>query len=121
MRIPSHNLTGQLSELAVTLSGLLVAATPLVLWVAWNGTVFIAALLVSAAAIGLICVLARRDNGHNRDPTGVQTLSSRAISHDMLSELSDLGPWIHHHQARSAGGPRFAHHMRSLKRRLNIE
>ena len=103
-----------LREIALTLLGLVVAVTPLVLWVAWSQTVFVAVLVISAGALILIFALTRRDpQAHAASGSARPVLTG-----DELASLSNLGPFIYHH--RRDGGPHFQRHMRRLKRQLRI-
>ena len=60
METQLHGKTEGLRELALTVFGLIVAVTPLILWVAWSRTLFVSVLLASAGALALIFVLARQ-------------------------------------------------------------
>jgi hypothetical protein len=106
-------------DIALTVFGLIVAVTPLALWVAWSESVFILVLAGSIGALALICVLVRgtRQPGDDERQTA-RPGHTQHLSDESLAELSELGPFIYHH--RRTGGPRFQSSMRTLKRKLRI-
>ena len=95
--------------------GLLLALTPLALWVAWTTTGFVMVLAAGATAGVLYWLLAAyddpllEDRGQARDPG-----SRQALSVEFLAALSSLGPWTYHN--RRLGDAAFRSKMESLLR-----
>ncbi len=95
--------------------GLILALTPLALWVAWTDAGFVIVLAAGATAGVLYWLLAGfrdpllEDRGPARDPG-----TRQALSVEFLTELSRLGPWTYHH--RRMGDAAFRRKMESLLR-----
>ena len=110
-------LPGSLRICAVTLLGVVMAATPLALWVAWSQTVFILVLAVFAVAFVFFAILFGSDGsrdddlGHGRRPPD----SVEPLSDEFLSKLSNMGPWIYHN--RLPGDPEFQRKIDTLNDR----
>jgi hypothetical protein len=116
MAIQTTRLTRHLRNYAATSLGLVMAATPLALWVAWNQTVFILVLVVFAAAVVLFSMLPVYDEPGVSDWRDHRDAESTArLSDEFLSELSNMGPWVYHH--RRLGDPDFQRKMDLLKKK----
>jgi len=97
--------------------GLVLMVTPLALWVAWTETIFLAVLATGATALVLYGVLDRFERPAN--PARRETsdhLRAVNLPDELIVELQDLHPFIHHH--RPSGGPKFHTAMSRLKKHL---
>jgi hypothetical protein len=95
-----------LRAIAQTLVGLALAATPVLLWVAWSPAMFVVTLatcLLSAALLVALTEPAARDAGE-----GVR------LPEAFLDEVQGLHPMIYHHSGRRSS--RFQRAMRRLAR-----
>ena len=104
-----------LITLGLTLFGIVLAVTPLALWVAWTETIFLGVLVTGATAAGLYSVLASFEKppaqGEPSDYVRPVILSDKFIL-----KLQSLHPFIHHH--RPSGGPKFHTAMYHFKKHL---
>ena len=111
MSIRTSALAERLRIYVLTLAGLIMAATPLALWVAWSQTVFILvlAVFVTAGVCFYVLISCERSDGEARhdDESRVH------LSNEFLTELSDMGPWVYHN--RRVGDASFQRKMDSLK------
>ncbi len=99
------------------LLGLVLMVTPLALWVAWTETIFLAVLATGATALVLYGVLDRFERPVN--PARRETsddLRAVKMPNELIVELQDLHPFIHHH--RPSGSPKFRTAMNRLKKHL---
>lgn len=55
-------------HLAQTLVGMVLAATPLALWIAWSPVLLAATLVVAVLGAGLIVLLTEEEAGHGEAP-----------------------------------------------------
>jgi len=106
-----------LRTIGFTLLGMVVAATPLALWIAWSHTVFFGVLLIGAAAAALYCFFADVANMRPMGPHAFpDNFRKAAIPDKIVRDVQRLHPFVHHH--RPAGGARFSAMMAQLKRYL---
>ena len=106
-----------LRSICFTLLGMVVAATPVALWVAWTHTIFFGVLLIGAVAGALYCFLADVANMRPLPPHAFpDTVRRAAIPDKVVCDVQRLHPFVHHH--RPTGGPKFAAMMARLKRYL---
>jgi hypothetical protein len=103
---------------AATLFGLVVAVTPLALWVAWSDVMLLGVLLAGAAAAVLCGLLADDEDSDPARPRESGPAAPEA-GERFLGELTDLGPWIHHNRLRPDA--RFAARMDRLRQALQPE
>lgn len=97
-----------LRELAQTLLGLVLAVTPLAMWVAWTPALLAGVLAVALLSAGLLVLLT--------DALPARTPDVRArLSEEFLEEVQHLHPMIYHHSGRRSS--RFHRTMRRLARR----
>ena len=82
--------------LAMMLCGMLMAMTPPALWFAWSTQLFLLVLLTGILAGVFYCLLARLEEPLNID---YPAQAHPTLSDDALAELTDAGPWIHHHSS----------------------
>ena len=88
---------GHARTLTASVLGMIVVATPLAMWVAWTGWMFVGALFVGVAAAALHCAL---------DQVGVSTAGEPHRSPETVSplddgivaELSNLQPFVYHNR-----------------------
>jgi hypothetical protein len=106
-----------LRTICFTLLGMVVAATPLALWIAWTHAVFFAVLLIGAAAAALYCFFADVANLRPMPPHAFpDTVRKATIADKVVRDVQRLQPFVHHH--RPAGGPKFSAMVAQLKRYL---
>lgn len=113
MPILSESLVRRARICAATILGLVMAATPLALWVAWNQTVFVLVLAMFATALVLFSILSVFEEPRTRDRRN--SAPTTRLSDEFLSELSSMGPWIYHN--RLPGDPGFQRKMDRLRKR----
>lgn len=96
--------------------GIVLALTPLALWVAWSEQGWLLVLAIGAAAfIGLLICHWLSDD--DRPASGG---SKRAnVSDEFLAELSRMGPWTYHN--RLTGHARFKKKMARLRKLLGSD
>jgi DNA-binding SARP family transcriptional activator len=115
MSINTNRLADGLRSFSMTTFGLILAAIPLALWIAWSGAVFFAVLAVGTTVMLLLSVLASLKKSTDKDQC--ERPESRTIdrlSDQVLAELSSLGPYN-----RRLGDPAFQRNMDSLLRRMS--
>jgi hypothetical protein len=106
-----------LRNAALIAAGLIMAATPLALLVAWPHATFVLGLGASAA-FGLLFFVMYADT-RATDEEQRKDSSSRTMEYldeEFLSELSNMGPFIYHN--RLSGESRFRRKMALLKKKL---
>jgi hypothetical protein len=107
-----------LRNAALTAAGLMLAATPLALWLAWSQAMFVL-VLGAGVAFGLLFFVlyadtrATTNQEQHKDPNS-KTMEN--LDDKFLSELSDMGPFIYHN--RLSGDSRFRRKMDRLKKHL---
>ena len=119
MPISTHGLLEPLRWIALTALGLILAATPLALWVAWSQPVFVL-ILVTGGLAGVFFYLLYVDHSEpdERGRTDHREKIHR-LDERVLSELSDMGPFVYHN--RLSGDSRFVAGMRRLKQSIAVE
>ncbi len=104
---------GRFGEIGITVLGIVLAMTPLALWLAWTETQFFTILALAAIAMALIFVLARFPRSDSRHRRRVAQASKRPVLGDeFIAELHRLFPLIYHH--RRPGDRRFREKMERL-------
>jgi len=94
--IPSVTVLRQWASVAC---GLVLMATPLLLWVAWSIPVMMAVLAAGAVAAVLCCLLAAAGDADGPDRLFIAGQAwRRRPSDEFLAERADPGPWIHHNR-----------------------
>ncbi len=99
------------------LLGWVLMMTPLALWVAWTETIFLGVLATGAIALVLYGVLDRFEKPAS--PTQSESsdhVRALNLTDEVIAELQDLHPFIHHHQP--SGGSKFHTAMNRLKKHL---
>ncbi len=107
-----------LRNAALTAAGLMLAATPLALWLAWSQAMFVL-VLGAGAAFGLLFFVLYADTRVTTDQEQRKDPNSKTMENlddKFLSELSDMGPFIYHN--RLSGDSRFRRKMARLKKHL---
>jgi hypothetical protein len=88
-----------LRNAALTAAGLMLAATPLALWLAWSQAMFVL-VLGAGAAFGLpffvLYADTRATNQEQRKDPNSRTMEN--LHDEFLSKLSDMGPFIYHNR-----------------------
>jgi hypothetical protein len=106
-----------LRNAALTAAGLIMAAIPLALWVAWDQATLVLGLAASAA-LGLLSFVlyadTRATNQEQRKDSNSRTMEH--LDDEFLSELSDMGPFVYHN--RLSADSRFRRKMARLKKKL---
>ncbi len=114
----SRGLADRLYQIALVVLGMILALSPLALWVAWSETVFVVVLGVGAVAMGLLFALISLgdENDVDRRAAGKQPI----LNPELIAEMHRLMPFTYHH--RRLGDPRIRRKMaklRALMRRPN--
>ncbi len=97
--------------------GCVLMMTPLALWVAWTGTIFLSVLATGATALVLYGLLERFERP--ADPAQSKAsdyVRARILPDKSLEELQNLHPYIHYRQP--SGSPKFQIAMYHLKKHL---
>jgi len=92
-------------HLSQTLVGMVLAATPVTLWIAWSPALLAGALGVALLGAGLLVLLTEAQPG-----TGAE--DGIRLSEAFLQEVQHLHPMIYHHSGRRSS--RFQRTMRRL-------
>lgn len=93
-------------HIAQTLVGLVLAATPVALWIAWSPAMLAATLAVAVLGAGLYVLLTEEET----EPGG--THDGARLPDTFLQEVQQLHPMIYHHSGRRSS--RFQRTMRRL-------
>jgi hypothetical protein len=96
----------RLRRAAETLVGLLLAVTPVLLWVAWTPEILIGVMLASLLCAGLLVLLAES----SRNQGGA---AQRTLPPEFIDELHRLFPLTYHHSRHES--PRFRRAMDKMK------
>lgn len=100
-------------EATITLLGLILAAAPLAIWLAPTIQSFLLVLLVTASAVGGLCIIDHLQGGAQLFKR-LRTLPPvRGLSDRYIAELLKLLPMTHHN--RRPGDPEFQRKMDRLK------
>ena len=118
MPVFANPLAEALRNVGMIVFGIILALTPLALWVAWTETVFMIVLSVGAIAGVLCCVLADGPDAVLEDRRELSRPRSTEPSPDeFVAGLHGLFPLIYHH--RRIGDPFFQRKLDRLKKLLN--
>ena len=116
MSIEPSSVADRLSAIGMTGLGLILAVTPVALWVAWTETLFLAILavaLLSAALLVLLAHFTQPEAGHPRTRDGGEE-AAVVLPDDFVSEVHRIFPLTYHHSL--AGRARFRRAMEKLLR-----
>ena len=107
-------LAERLTAVGTTLLGVILAVTPVALWVAWTATVLLIVVAVAIASAGLFVLLA--DLPH-RAPGRPPAANGRAVLPDeFIAEVHELFPLTYHHSRLESA--RFRRAMEKLSRMI---
>ncbi len=95
-----------LRAIAQILLGMVLAATPLALWVAWSPALFVGTLALCALSAALLVLLS--------EPAARDAEDGVRLPEAFLDEVQGLHPMIYHHSGRRSS--RFQRAMRRLAR-----
>jgi hypothetical protein len=99
----------RLADYATALLGVILAATPLALWVAWSPAVLFLVLAVAIGSAGLLVLL------NQLDGQAAPAASGRVgLPEEFVAEVHELFPLTYHHSHRPAA--RFRRAMAKLSR-----
>ncbi len=99
----TNRLAASLNTIGMIVLGLILAITPLALWVAWTVPLFVMVVAVGGTAGVLICGLARTQV-LVPPQSGLPDLKRKDIGFDKLvTALTNAHPMIHHHRGRRLG------------------
>ena len=96
---------------AETLLGLVLAATPVALWVAWEPEILVAVLAAALACAALLVLLHRLQAGRD-----TQAWQRPELPDQFFVEMHRIFPLVHHH--RRTESARFRGAMRRVRRLL---
>jgi len=98
-----------------TVLGIVLAATPVALWVAWSPALLVCVLLTAAACSALLVLLSDRLPGREGQDDGAQSWRDKnSVPGEIVEEVHRLFPMIYHHSGRN--DPRFRQAMARLSR-----
>jgi hypothetical protein len=101
-------MTRRLVEGASNLLGIILAVTPVTLWVAWTPAVFAVALAAALVSAALLAIL------HRFEPPVTRAQPAPHLPEEFIAEVHALFPLTYHHS--NAPAARFRHSMRRLSR-----
>jgi hypothetical protein len=107
-----------LRNAALIAAGLIMAAIPLALWVAWSQATLVLG-LAAGGAFGLLCLVLYADTRaateeQRKDPS---SRTMEELDEEFLSALTGMEPFVYHH-TRLSGNSRFQRRMARLKKKL---
>ena len=110
-RIP---LPAFLREIVIVICGLIMAVTPLALWVAWSQPIFFGVLVTCFVAMGIL-VFMSWFTGSDGEPigTGAKETGKQRLEGEFFDELQRHLPLVHHH--RRLSDPRIHRKMARLR------
>lgn len=113
--IAFHNRSVRLArEVGLVALGLILAAIPLALWVAWSEAMLYGVLAVCALATALFVLLTRVGSADDETPPVAPNRDlRRTLSPEFISELQRLQPLTYHH--RRLGDMRLWNKFRRLR------
>jgi len=94
-------------EVLQTLLGLVLAATPLLLWIAWSPAMLAGVIVVALLSAGLLLLVTESSPGARATERPAQ------LSDEFFEEVQQLHPMVYHHSGRRSS--RFHLTMRRLK------
>lgn len=105
---------------AIIILGIVLAMTPLALWVAWSEWAWLLVIAIGIAAmIGLLLCHWLIDDDRHAGHSGSERsprIGPTTASDEFLAELSSMGPWTYHN--RLTGEYRFRSKMERLRKLL---
>jgi hypothetical protein len=105
----------RLAEAGATVLGIILAATPVALWVAWTPALLGAVLLAALVCSALLILLAECAPDRDQSETGAQGLrEGDGIPGAIVEEVHGVFPLIYHHSGRR--NSRFRHAMERVSR-----
>jgi hypothetical protein len=109
-----QRVSDQLREIGAVALGLILAATPLAIWIAWSDTVFIAILAICVGAMVSLIALVwfdKSDDAHR--PAEERSNQGDSLDPEFIVELHRLVPFTYHH--RRLGDVRIRRKMAKLR------
>lgn len=98
MYFGSPIVINRIASFGVIVCGIILAAVPLALWIAWTPPGFLLVLAVGAASMVLLGVLVPRLPEHNGDPHGRGDEEMKAVLPDeFVEEIHKIFPLNYHH------------------------
>jgi len=95
---------------AETLLGIVLAATPVALWIAWEPEILLAVLALALASALLLVLVHRLDPAQHAAPTWRHP----ELRDQFFVEMHRVFPLVHHHRRTLSG--RFGEAMRKVRR-----
>lgn len=112
-----HGFAELVRELGLVLLGLLLAAVPLALWLAWSPAVYYGVFTVCFVAAGLYILLSRT-GAAERVPPGARVEAPARLSEAFIEELHQQTPLTFHH--RRLGDQRIRNKLARLRALMRI-
>lgn len=107
-------MTGQIRSIVATVLGILLAAVPLALWVAWSPVLFWGVLAAAGGCAALWLLLAEdRGPGSEDHPLPDETGKRTELSDEFVAEVHRIFPLNFHHSRIAKG--RFRRAMEKLR------
>ena len=98
-----------------TVLGIVLAATPVALWVAWSPALLIYVLLIAVACSALLVLLSDRlPRSKERACSARRWRDKDEVPAEIIAEVHRLCPMIYHHSGRN--NPRFRQAMARMSR-----
>jgi hypothetical protein len=95
--------------------GMILAATPVALWIAWTATLVVCVMLVAIVSAALFVLLTERLRQRGQNQSGREGAGSGVILPDeFIEEVHRLFPLTYHHSRLET--PRFRQAMKRLSR-----
>lgn len=115
MSIERMGLTERLAHIGVTGLGVVLAATPLALWIAWTAALIVWVMLIAMVSAALLALLTEFPCRRTQDQSGPEGTGSRVIlPEEFIEEVHRLFPLTYHHSRLET--PRFRRAMKRLSR-----
>lgn len=105
----------ELGHACETVLGIVLAATPVALWVAWSPALLIWVLLTAAACSALLVLLSDHlPRSEAQDDSARSWRDKDGVPGEIVEEVHRLFPMIYHHSGRNS--PRFRQAMARMAR-----
>ena len=103
MPIGRMGLTERLAQIGETVLGVILAATPLALWIAWTPALLGCVVLAAIACAALLVVLTEFLQGSAQDRYGAEGARGRVVlPAQFVEEMHRLFPLIYHNALRES-------------------
>ena len=113
----SSVVTNRIASIGVTACGIILAAVPLALWIAWTRVGFLIVLVVAVASVVLLGVLLPRlPSGNDQPQIGHDDEMRTVLPNEFVEEIHKISPLTYHHSGIEK--VRFRRAMNRLRRMI---